>query len=122
MKYLKQFVVGSCAFVVLPWFIFMNLTDKNKNYKYKDYVKIIPITTGLWNVLSLIISEYFGLSYRMRFIVITFINWITNNLSAYYNNYYDFTQKEWIQYYIYMFIKFSIVWNIIVYNIEKNFN
>ena len=122
MKYLKQFVVGSCAFVVLPWFIFLNLTDKNKNYKYKDYVKIIPITTGLWNVLSLIISEYFGLSYRMRFIVITFINWITNNLSAYYNNYYDFTQKEWIQYYIYMFIKFSIVWNIIVYYIEKNFN
>ena len=119
MKYLKQFVIGSSAFAIVPWLYFIKLTDTKKNYKYKDYVKIIPITLGLWNVLSLIIAEYFRLTYRMRFIVITFINWITNNLSVYYNNYYDFTRTELIQYYIYVFIKFFIHWNVVIYNVEK---
>ena len=59
MKYLKQFVIGSCALAILPWFIYPDLgkfRNTKINYKYKDYVKIIPITLGLWNVLSLIIA------------------------------------------------------------------
>ena len=119
MKYLKQFVIGSCAIAVVPWFYFIKLTKTKTNYKYKDYVKIIPITLGLWNVISLIIAEYFGLTYRMRFIVITFINWIVNNLNVYYNNYYDFTKKELLTYYAYVFIKYFIHWNVVIYLIEK---
>ena len=55
----------------------------------------------------------------MRFIVITFINWIVNNLNVYYNNYYDFTKKELLTYYAYVFIKYFIHWNVVIYLIEK---
>ena len=45
---------------------------------------------------------------------------------AVYNNqpkktytYYDFTSIEWLKYYLYIFIKYMIVWNLIIYSIEK---
>ena len=69
MKYLKEFVIGSCGIVTIPWFISVNSAiDSDKAlYSYYDFTIFSPIRLGLWNVGSLIVAEYFGLSTMMRF-------------------------------------------------------
>ena len=75
MKYLKQFVIGSCAIIYLP---FWYLTGKYKyrKYSYKYYTLSMPFAIGIWNVISLIIAEYIGLSMRLRFMIISIIHYI----------------------------------------------
>ena len=75
---------------------------------------------GLWNVGSLIVAEYFGLSLRTRFIVITIIDWIITILSVKILNKYTYNDTEWVEYYRNLFIKYAIYWNIVIYNLEKN--
>ena len=42
-----------------------------------------------------------------------------NPIYVYYNDYYDFTKKELLTYYAYVFIKYFIHWNVVIYLIEK---
>ena len=118
MKYLREFVIGSSALVFLPFF-YTTYKSTAKNYKYKTLTIGWPLLVGLYNVLSLIIAESFGLSNRLRFFIITIIGYITALLFVHLNNLYDFTEKEWKKYYIKLFIGHFIIWNVVIYNIEK---
>ena len=122
MKYLKSFVIGSCAFATMPWMwsqSFLRKKENTVNYDYYDFSLYMPMRRGLWNVASLIMAEYFGLSLRTRFIVITIIDWIMTILSVKILNKYTYNNKEWMEYYRNLFIKYVIYWNLIIYNLEK---
>jgi len=122
MKYLKSFVIGSCAFATMPWMwsqSFLRKKENTVNYDYYDFSLYMPMRRGLWNVASLIMAEYFGLSLRTRFIVITIIDWIMTILSVKILNKYTYNDKEWNIYYRNLFIKYVIYWNLIIYNLEK---
>lgn len=122
IKYLRAFVIGSCAFATMPWMwsqSFLRKKEHTVNYDYYNFSLYLPLRRGLWNVFSLIIAEYFGLSLRMRFIVITFIDWIVTIITVKYLNKYLYNDKEWMDYYCNLFIKYFIYWNIVIYNVEK---
>jgi len=120
MKYLKQFIIGSSYLVFLPYFYAVQKSRTNKNYTYFHYTLVAPVWLGLWNVISLIISERFNLSMQMRFVVVSIISSLSIMFIATYFNTYNFTKDEWKKYYFHIFIKYLMIWNLVVYNIEKN--
>ena len=118
MKYLKQFILGSSYLVTLPFFYAAGKI-KDKKYSYYDYTLIAPVWLGLWNVISLIIATHFGLTMRQRFLMLTLITYSLSLIIVKYIDAYKYTQTEWNNYYIRLFVKHFIIWNVIVYNLEK---
>ena len=108
MKYLKEFIIGSCGIVTIPWFISVNnVIDSGKaKYSYYDFTIISPISLGLWNVGSLIVAEYFGFSTRMRFILVTIFHWLATIILVKYYKLYTFVDdiKGMNKYYLTLFI------------------
>ena len=120
MEYLKAFIIGS-SWIVVVQSLYMAAYHRNKkNWCYQNYSLIAPLWFGIWNVISLVIADYFNLTLRMRYLVISIISYFIILSIAKGFNTYNYTQKEWNEYYIYMFIKYILTWNIIVYYIEKN--
>ena len=66
MTYLREFIVGSSYFVFLPFFYIVKNSKIKRNYSYYQYTLVAPVWFGIWNIISLIIAEYFGLS-KMNF-------------------------------------------------------
>lgn len=149
MKYLREFIIGSSFPVVVLFYrsVYMNiqkkkltnpdyfdtLSDKeipflwNKiwpgGYEYFSYFRYTitaPIYFGLWNILSLVIAKHFNLSFRMRFITISILSSIFMMIFQTIYNIYEFkTKREFNKYYLHIFIKYMLIWNLIIYNLEK---
>ena len=119
MKYLKQFIIGSSYLVFFPFFYSVKNNQPKKTYNYYDYTLVSPLWFGIWNIISLIIAENLNLTLNQRFIVISIISSLSIMIIATYLKSYNFTKKEWKKYYIYIFLKYMFVWNIIILNIEK---
>ena len=68
MKYLKQFVIGSSYLIFAPLFYLVE-NSKEKKYSYHGYTMTAPLWFGVWNIISLIIANYFGLSIKKRFLL-----------------------------------------------------
>ena len=120
MKYLKQFIVGSSYLVTLPYFYAVNYSRSEKNYKYSDYTFVAPLWFGIWNVLFFILSKKFKFSMRRRFLYASITSSISIMIIGTLFKTYNFNRKQWIKYYLGIFIKYLVVWNLIMYNIEKN--
>ena len=116
MKYLKEFILGSSFIIFAPFYYTFY---KIKKESYYNYTFIAPLWFGIWNVISLIISEKFNLSIRSRYIIISFISYLTVISYATYSEYYKFKKKDWCRYYIIMLITYLLVWNVVIYNTEK---
>ena len=56
---------------------------------------------------------------KIRFLVISILSSLSIMIISTYYKSYNFTKKEWYQYYLYIFIKYILIWNIVIYNIEK---
>ncbi len=119
MKYLKQFVIGSSFLVFAPFYYGVQNNQPKKNYDFYNYSLIAPVWFGLWNIFSLIIATHFKLTMKMRFLVISILSSLSIMIISTYYKSYNFTKKEWYQYYLYIFIKYILIWNIVIYNIEK---
>lgn len=119
MKYLKEFLIGSSYFVFLPFFYNVKNTQPKKTYDYYDYTLIAPVWFGLWNMISLVIAKQFGLSKRLRYLLISIISSISVMFIATYRKSYDFNEKEWSKYYFNIFIKYLVVWNIVIFYLDK---
>jgi len=120
MKYLKEFIIGSSYLVFAPFFYAVKQSSSNtRNYSYYTYTMIAPLWFGLLNVLSRILQQTYNLSQSQRYILISILSAISIILIAKYMKSYNFTNNEWNMYYIYIFISYLLVWNIVVYNIEK---
>ena len=115
---IKEFIAGSSYLVVAPFFYGFNKIKKNEKSFYK-YSFIAPLWFGLWNIISLLIAKTFGLNKTMRFLLITIISLAIVVSYAKYKNIYEFSKNDWYKYYVYMFLAYLIVWNVIIYNVEN---
>jgi len=118
MKYLKQFVIGSSIIPTILYLISVQNIE-NKNYDYYRYSLAAPIWFGLWNMLSLYIAEKHGLNMTTRFLVISILSAFAIMIIARAMNSYNYSDDEWMKYNFYIFIKYMIVWNLIIYNVER---
>jgi hypothetical protein len=119
MKYLKQFIIGSSYLVFAPHFYAVQ-NSQVKTYGYYEYTMLAPIWLGMWNVISLILAEHFKLTMRKRFLLVSVLASISIMIIATFFKTYDLSPTEWLKYYIMIFLKYLFIWNVIVYNIEKN--
>ena len=93
--------------------------NHKKKFSYYGYTFKAPLWFGIWCIISLIISEYFNLSNRLRFFIVSILSSLLIIISAKYINNYNYTDKEWVYYYIRIFILYMVIWNVIIYNINK---
>lgn len=116
MKYLKSFVLASSWLATFPFFYTVGKIDKA--YSYYDYSLVAPIWLGFWNVISLLVAEYFGLSLRTRFLLLTLVTYVLSILLAKTSGAYPYNQSQWNRYYLRLFLKHFLLWNLIVYYLE----
>ena len=119
MKYLKQFIIGSSALVVFPFYYSVKNSQPKKTYSYYVYTFLAPLWFGMWNVISKIMADIFKLSLRMRFFIISVISALCIMTIATVFKSYKFTPTEWLQYYVYILCKYLLVWNIVIFALEK---
>jgi hypothetical protein len=120
MEYLRAFVIGSSMLVFLPHFIAVASLDENKiNYTYKQYTFIAPLYYGLMNMLSLFVALQFGLTRKQRFLLTGSISPLIVISFSYFFKTYDYKEDEWIQYGVGLFLKHFLIWNIVVYFLDK---
>jgi hypothetical protein len=120
MEYLRAFVIGSSFLVFLPHFIAVaNLDESKINYTYKQYTFVAPLYYGLMNMLSLFIALQLSLSPRQRYILIGTISPLIVISFSYLMKTYGYKGNEWLQYGVGLFLKHFLIWNIIVYLLDK---
>ena len=120
MKYLKQFIIGSSYPVLFSFYYSVKNSQPKKTYKYYNYTLAAPVWFGVWNIISLMLAERLNLTNNMRFILISIISSLSIMIIATKLKSYKFNSKEWRNYYFYILVKYLIVWNFVILNIEKN--
>jgi len=119
-KYLKSFIIGSSyPVIILPFYIVSRLNSKKINYTYKSYTFIAPLYIGIMNALSLYIMSVFSLSMENRYYLISIISAIIVATFATHAQAYNYNRREWALYYMRLFILHFILYNVIIYSIEK---
>jgi len=114
---LKEFIVGSSAFVFLPFFLSVrNLNPNDKNYSYADYTIVAPLYLGLMNLCGSILFH----SSPYRFILTGLLSGVIVSIIATLLNSYNYTSDQWKQYYIHIIFKHVITFGIIVNLLERN--
>ena len=119
-EYLRAFVIGSSFFVFIPYFIAVSQFDPKKfNFSYVHYTLLAPIGLGLANVLSLIISNIFTLTKKMRFLVISLLAPTIVTISVVMFKIYNYTISEWISHICKLYLLYFIMFNYVVYLLDK---
>jgi hypothetical protein len=120
MEYLRAFVIGSSFLVFLPHFIAVaGLNEEKLNYTYKQYTFVAPLYYGLMNMISLFIALQFGLSSRQRFLLIGTLSPLIVVSFSYSFQTYDYEGYEWLTYGTGLFLKHFLIWNIVVFFLDK---
>jgi len=120
--YLRAFVIGSSFFVFIPYFFIVSSFDKKDiNFSYKYYTFIVPLSLGLYNVLSLYLSKIFKLNQKLRFFIISLLAPTLVAITVYilkiYNNLNTFS--DWFNYLWKLYLLYFIVFNFDVYLLDK---
>ena len=119
-EYLRAFVIGSSFLVFLPYFFAVSRFKKSYfNYDYKLYTFLAPISLGLMNVASLFISKQFNLSKRYRYLLISILAPTLVMITVTVFNVYNYTLTRRISHYIQLYLLYFIVWNFVVFNLDK---
>ena len=119
-EYLRAFVIGSSFPVFLPHFIAVaGLDERRLNYTYKQYSFAAPMYYGLMNVISLYVAFLFKLTDRQRYLLIGVLSPLIVISFSYVFETYDYQGNEWIQYGVGLFLKHFLIWNIIVYFLNR---
>ena len=120
MEYVRAFVIGSSFPVFLPHFLTVaNLDERNLNYTYKQYTFVAPLYYGLMNMLSLWLALQLKLSDRQRYLLIGTLSPLIVITFSYVFKTYDYEGNEWFTYGIGLFVKHFLIWNIIVYFLNR---
>ena len=91
-----------------------------KKYTYYSYTLRAPLYFGVANSLSLYIATKYNLSFRMRFLTISILTYLGITTFTYFiKKSYKFSKKEWQKYFLKQFLAYMIVWNVVIYNLEK---
>jgi len=119
-NYLRAFVIASSIIVIFPHYLAVALADETKlNYTYKSYTFTAPIYYGLMNMLSLFLALSFQLSSRERYLLIGTISPLIVISFSYFFKTYKYEGNQWIIYSIGLFIKHFLIWNIVVFLLDK---
>jgi len=120
-EYIRPFIIGSSWPVFVPFFMkVMNIDDKVKNYSYDKYTIIAPFYLGIMNVLSVYLSKQFNWDLKQRLLYIGLISGILACVIAKLSNSYNFTNKEWIIYFIKVMGKHIFAFSTIICFLENN--
>lgn len=118
--YLRAFVIGSSYLVFFPHFFAVGTADeKQLNYTYKQYTFVAPIYLGLMNMISLLVASTYHLSRRMRYVLIGSISPLLVSSFSYLFKTYNYSNERWIIYVIGLFMKHFLIFNIIIYSLDK---
>ena len=122
----KAFLSGSCIIVFLPFFITFKSLENYLNLKknrfvdaYYKYSIICPLYFGICSVIAYLISYYGKLDLHLTFLIISILATILTSIFVTYQKIYNFSQKSWHQYYLFLFIYYFIAFNVIIVNILK---
>jgi uncharacterized membrane protein len=119
-NYLRAFVIGSSFPVFLLHFVTVaGLDERRLNYTYKQYSFIAPLYYGVMNVLSLYIAFILKLTDRQRYLLIGVLSPFIVISFSYIFETYDYQGNEWVNYGVGLFIKHFLIWNIIVYFLNR---
>jgi hypothetical protein len=119
-NYLRAFIIGSSILVILPHFLAVAGLDETKmNYTYKQYTFVAPVYYGLMNMLSLYLALLLNLSIRQRFVLIGSLSPLIVIAFSYFSKTYKYNEQEWIKYGIQLFIKHFLIWNIVIFLLDK---
>lgn len=122
-QYLRAFVIGSSFFVFIPYFLSVRMLSDKKliNYSYENYTLYAPIVLGLYNVLSLYISNKMNIKKRYSLLLIsiiapTFVAFFIYTFKAY-----NYTSvNEWFNHIWKLYLVYFIVLNVILYYLDKH--
>jgi hypothetical protein len=119
-NYLKAFVIASSALVFFPHYFAVATADKAKlNYSYEQYTFIAPVYYGLMNMLSLYFALLFNLTSRQRYLIVGTISPLIVISVSFFFKTYTYEKNEWIQYSLGLFLKHFLIWNIVVFLLDK---
>lgn len=121
MSYLKSFIIGSSYPSFILFFLAVKNIQKNiKNYTYTNYTLVAPVYLGIMNILSLYFAQSFNLSLRNRFMIVGLLSPLIVATFAKFTNSYNYTSKQWKEYYAHIFTEHFLIFNMIIYIIEKS--
>jgi hypothetical protein len=119
-EYLRAFVIGSSFLVFLPYFFVVSHFKKSYfNFNYKFYTFLAPIVLGLMNVVSLFIANQFNLSKKNRYLLISILAPTLVMITVTFFNVYTYTFQRRISHYVQLYLLYFIVWNFVVFNLDK---
>ena len=119
-EYLRAFVIGSSAFIILPFFYEVSNFDPNKfNYNYVSYTFVAPIGLGLMNVVSLFLATQLNFSKRIRFLLTSLIAPTIVLTFVRLNDIYNYTLEEWLNHIFKTYMFYFIIVNVILYGLDK---
>lgn len=121
MKYLLQFIIGSCVFITLPYynFVYFKIKDKKLDFDYHLYTLMMPFVSGLWNVLGKYLQDIYKYSDLIRYAVISTISCLTLFVSIFFGNLYNYSQEEWINHFIIVGIFYYFTYMVTTNIMEK---
>lgn len=119
-EYLRAFVIGSSYLVFFPYFLAVGTADeKQLNYTYKQYTFVAPLYLGIMNMISLFFANTYHLSRRMRYVLFGSISPLIVSSFSYLFQTYNYSNERWIMYVIGLFSKHFLIFNIIIYSLDK---
>jgi hypothetical protein len=119
-EYLRAFVIGSCFFVIFPYFYAVsNFDTSTSNINYTLYTYYAPLCLGLFNVLSLFIAKKFKLTKRLRFITIGILAPSIVATTILSTKTYNYTISEWTRHIFILYLFYLFIFNFIVYLLDK---
>lgn len=119
-EYLRSFVIGSSWLVFIPYFYIVSNFDPEKfNFDYKLYTYFAPAALGIMNLISLIIAKKYNISTKNRFLYTSIIAPTLVLFTVIYFNIYNYTILDWFYHTINLYLLYFIVFNYIVYNLDK---
>ena len=121
LQYLRAFVIGSSFLVFFPFFLAVyNFNAKDINYTFSEYAFVAPFSTGVMNMSSLFISNAFELSRRFSIFIVSLVAPILVLAFVKINKLYNYKSASvWFSHIWKMTLMYLIVWNVVVYNIDK---
>ena len=121
MKYLLQFTIASSFLVFIGFYRFVHkkIQEGVLEIDYYQYSIIMPLWFGLLNVLSLYLQETFHISYRMRFLLITFIGLSVLFPTIHGLQVYNYEPEQWLYHDMMVTISYLFIWNVVIFGLEK---
>lgn len=119
-EYLRQFIIGSSLPTVVAFYIsVMNIKSGVKNYSYETYTVVAPLFIGIMSMLSVLLDKKYNLGDKKRYLYTSLISATIVCIFATLTKSYNFTIQEWIFYYVTIFIRHIITYNLIIYFLNQ---